>query len=227
MSHPHPIQRGKSLKIQVYESLKETFLSGEWNSNRLSEANLAARLGVSRTPVREALLELKREGLVSYTSKEGIRLPVLSADEVRHLYQLRWVLEDVACRQVAGRLKASQVQDIRQCLSQMLVANRKEGARSQFLRADREFHVSLAYATGNRYLAEQVAALFDRTTVAGIEDTLVPVRRSSVLDEHSRILEFLIGGNAAGAQRVMLKHLNTSRDLLAESLARRETATVR
>jgi DNA-binding GntR family transcriptional regulator len=217
------VQRGKSLKTQVYEVLKESLLTDGWATGRLSEANIAEKLGVSRTPVREALLQLRREGLVSYTSTGRIQLPHLLPDDVRQIYQLRMLLEDFACSEVSGHLSADQAAALQESLDAMQQGALR-GMRNQLLRADREYHVLLAGATGNRYLAEQVGQLFDRITVAGIEATLAPARTEEVLIEHRQALDSLLAGDAVRARTVMRTHLQTSSDLLADSIHNRESS---
>ncbi len=214
------IERGKSLKTQVYEALKASLLSGTWKNERLSEATLAARLGVSRTPVREALFDLRRVGLIIYAGRGTIGLPQLRPDDVRHLYQLRGLLEGFACQQVDQPLTAGQARPLREALSRMQRAARR-GAGSILLQADRDYHAALAALSGNPILAEQVGMLFDRTVVAGIEMTLASARRREVLAEHAGILDAMRRGDRPRAQAILEAHLKTSMELLAASVAAR------
>jgi DNA-binding GntR family transcriptional regulator len=215
------VRKGRSLKDQVYELLKDSFLSEAWQTGRLSEAGIAASLGISRTPVREALLDLKRQGLVSYSSKGGIHLPKLLANEVEQIYRLRFLLEEFACKCLSGALSADIVEQLRQIILEMK-ASAQDKRRSKLLRADRAFHVSLAAGTGNCFLADEVGLLFDRITVAGIETTLEPTRTRSVLAEHEAIVNNLVAGETKRARQVMHTHLQTSARLLAGSIRKRE-----
>jgi len=211
---PQPIQRGKSLKTQVYEFLRESFLSGSLKSDQLSEANIAARLGVSRTPVREALLELRREGLLSYSPRGGAELPKLLPEDVHHLCQLRILLEGFACAELAGRLSPEATRQLRRRIGEMQQAVRRK-AWAQLLRADREFHASLAGATGNRFLAETVGRLFDRLIVAGIEAAFTRARQQEALAEHEHLLDALVAGDGRLAADIMRQHLHISSTYLA------------
>lgn len=211
------IQRGKSLKTQVYEALKTSLLSGTWTNERLSEATLAMRLGVSRTPVREALFELRREGLLNYAGRGTIGLPRLRPEDVCHAYQLRHLLEDFACQQVGKRLTVRQAKPLRDALRRMQQAARRN-AGNDLLRADRDYHVALAALSGNPMLAEYVGMLFDRTVVAGIETTLAPARRRKVLVEHAGIVDALKQGEVRRARQILEAHVKTSSDLLVAAV---------
>src|SRR5581483_10889079 len=148
-------ERPKSMKLHVYEALKAAILAGSIDHQTvLTEATLAEKFGVSRTPIREVMHELERQGLLERAGPRGKRVRSVSAGEVCELFWIRSVLEPPIASQLARSGLAEG--DLKQL---NLLLERQRNAlcardRAEFLAADSAFHILLARFTGFRKVTE-------------------------------------------------------------------------
>jgi DNA-binding GntR family transcriptional regulator len=195
-----PILR-HSLRQQVYTSLLRMLLDGRWAENaRLNDSALAAELGVSRTPIREALIQLESEGLLACDTHRGFFLAPLRPEEAREIYPILWSLE-----QLAVFLCPGSSQELRQRLEQ---ANSRAAAAeaAASLKHDRAWHAALVEASGNTRLIELTArmeALSRRYAAALVRDPAIAERRSR---EHVQIAEALAAEQPARAFALLKMH---------------------
>jgi DNA-binding GntR family transcriptional regulator len=117
---PSPAVRAESIADKVYVLMREEIASGAFRpGQRILEKALAERLGISRTPIREALLRLEIEGVVVCTSRRSYNVRILTVDDVRQLYETLGILEGAAATAVASRLTEADVRDLRSFNRQM------------------------------------------------------------------------------------------------------------
>ncbi|MGD2186046.1 MAG: GntR family transcriptional regulator, partial [Desulfobacterales bacterium] len=108
-----PISRSKSLKEQAYDKLKELIITGALEPGTLhNEKRLAEALGVSRTPVREALLELSREGMVAFVPGKGVEIFRFTTQQVREVFEIRRIIEGYIIKKIASRLTDADIKEI-------------------------------------------------------------------------------------------------------------------
>lgn len=155
------IEEHLSLQERVYRRLREAIVSGSLApGQRLIETSLAEQLGVSRSPVREAIRRLAQDGLVTFVPRRGVSVGNPSPGEVEEVYTIRGALEALAARLAACRRSARQLEQLRRTLARMERAT-ENGDHSGLLRADNDFHRALVEASGNQRLIEIAAALLD------------------------------------------------------------------
>ena len=178
---------------------------------RYSVAQLAEQLGISRTPVREALLVLEREGRVRFERNKGVRVLETTAADVAEVFELRLLLEVPAAAKACGIVDTDALQAE---LDAMGEASRAGDERA-FMDHDERFHDLILLAAGNRRLAAIVAGL--RDTVRGRGASTVGRSRSldEIEAEHGAILDALRTGDAERAGAAMRYHLRRTGDLLA------------
>ena len=202
------LNRSASLADRVTDALREAIEDGEFGfGEALSEAGLSQKLGVSRTPVREAFARLQREGLVVVRPQRGTFVFDLTAEEFREICDCRTELETSALRLAMGRNAADLAERLGTIVDRMGVA-RAHGRVRDYLRLDRDFHQALFDACGNRYLAVahgliagQMAALRARlgTDAAHMEKSF---------REHVQIAGCVADGDAAGARDLLIGHIS-------------------
>ena len=150
------------MKEQAYDTLRELILIGKLVPGQpVVEAQIAPLLGTSKTPVREALLRLEAEGLVTLSPYKGGRVAKLSLRELQDLQFVRWTLEVAAAKLTADRIAPGTLARARACLDRM----QEETAREEwdgYRESHREFHAILFDAAGNRVLAKMLLDLFDQ-----------------------------------------------------------------
>jgi len=149
-----------SRREDAYVRLKQCIMSGELlPGTQLSLPELAARYGMSRTPVRDALNALAQEGLVEVIPRRGYFVSGVTVRDVEDAFQLRLILESATAELAAPRISETEIERLSR-LSRRYIAGDIESYR-MFLDENREFHLSIARATGNRLLAEAVERVLD------------------------------------------------------------------
>ena len=202
---------------KAYAYLRENILIDPERQGRfLNEQELAAEIGVSRTPVREALLLLVSDGLVELIPQRGAYVPPVTGREISELMELRGVLESHAARLVIEqrRVPAHTMQETLDQQSKLPDNLSPEAAR-EFIRLDTLFHQQLVDAAGNELISRTYSKLHVRQILVGVSALFrAGGRREQVCAEHQDILEALVSGDAAEAQKAIDHHLAVTRDIL-------------
>ena len=197
-------------KDRALDYVKSRVLTGDFPGGELiSEGEVAAALGMSRTPVREAFLQLEVAGLLRLYPKRGALVVPVSPGEVRAVLQARQVMEEFAAGVVT-----QQDPDTRAAVFDRLSAEVRrqrdaaaESRLAEFLESDRAFHNITLEAAGNAILADFYATLRDRQMRMIGESARNPARLNSIIHEHQRIAEALRAGDAAAAREAVCAHL--------------------
>ncbi len=216
------IDRPLSLADRAYQTLREHVCSGSLPSGQpLHEPGLATLLGVSRTPVREALSRLASEGLLESDGRSFV-VPSLSEADVDDIYELRLLLEPEALRQVATRIKAgSQLRPLRDELEAMRAAHAASDENA-FMDANYRYRAAWLKLLPNRRLLRAIELYADhvrylRALTLGDKKT-----RGVVLKGLERLEAALSAGDAAAAAAAMREHLLEAKRILREALNRKE-----
>ncbi|MFH8572673.1 GntR family transcriptional regulator [Streptomyces sp. NPDC017993] len=199
---------------KAYAYLKETVLTDPaMQGEFLSEQDIADRIGVSRTPIREALLLLAAEDLVELVPKRGARVAPLSGREISELMELRGIVERYAAEQVltSGR---TPVRELTELLDRQVGLSGPEQAK-EFIEVDHLFHSTLVSAVGNALLDRHYDGLRSRQVRAGVVALYNQQgRQEAVLHEHQAIVDALAAGDAAAACRAIDDHLGSTLKVL-------------
>lgn len=229
-----------TLTQKAYQHIHAQLSCGQLRpGSRLSNRGVAKEVGISFTPVREALSRLVSEGLLEYRQGLGVFVPTLTAQEIRESYELREILEAEATLRVGTPPPAAMLAEMTESYETMADIFSKIEDRgnettineyaSDWVAADSDFHASLLRATGNRRLLDIVEGL--RTSHKVMMNSLHQVpgivghRFASesrdhiqrTLDEHRRILEALKQGDAATAKATMIEHIRSGMELALAS----------
>jgi DNA-binding GntR family transcriptional regulator len=165
-------ERGVSAAERVYQHAKAAILERRYPPHELlSEGELAEAVGVSRTPVREALLRLEGEGLLRLVPKRGALVLPVTPDEVADVLEARRLVETFAVRKAIAGGSVELVHHLEAQLDRMRAAAKAHDARS-YAEADRDFHAEIVAATGNRIVVNLYASLRDRQLRMGVVNLL-------------------------------------------------------
>lgn len=205
------------------KSLREMIFDGRLQpgSNHF-EQDLADRLGMSRTPLREAALTLEAQGLVEVIPRRGVRIKDLSPARMAEIYDVLSVLESHAVERVAhrvaeGELDVAALAILRESIDQMHRALERDD-RAQWALADDVFHSELVRLSGNSHLEDTVARTVDQVRRARILTLhLRPIPTSSTKD-HTTVLEAISKGDGARAHREHLAHRQAAKTMLVKLL---------
>jgi DNA-binding GntR family transcriptional regulator len=202
---------------KAYAYLRENVLTdASMQGQFLNEQELAGRIGVSRTPVREAFILLLADGLVELIPQRGAYVPQVTARQISDLMDLRGVLESHAAR-VAVAGGAPPVQGMHEILQQQSALPDPLAGESirEFIRLDALFHQTLVDAAGNALMSQSYRKLQVRQVLLGIEAMIREEgRRQKVCDEHQRIVDALASGDAEAA---IYDHLAVTRGILLKT----------
>jgi DNA-binding GntR family transcriptional regulator len=212
-------ERGPSINATVYESLKELITSNRLKPGvKLIHQELAERLQVSRTPVREALERLYQEGFVTRLPRRGFYVAEIDEDEARELYELREALEIYALRRTMARgIKAADLRRLDSFNQNYKTLVRDDTTRERML-VDRDWHLTLASLADNRALLRSLEAVFERLILKIRTDGYRTVRGEEALREHVEMMKALREEDAARAEHLLAEHIQGARRRLVSHL---------
>lgn len=205
---------------RAHAELKRRIMNAELapNEQRL-EAELAAELGMSRTPLREACVRLEADGLVEIVPRRGIRVVPISAKDMSEVYELLAVLEAHAAQMAAERgLDDAALRPLDDAVSDMEMSIER-GDLDGWAAADDRFHLELVIASGNRHLAATATSFADRVRRARLVTLrLRPIPKESVAD-HADLVFKIQSGQGTSAHDSHLKHRRRTSEGLVRLLA--------
>jgi DNA-binding GntR family transcriptional regulator len=204
-----------NLRGQAVEMLRASIVAGELEPGEIYSAPaLAERLGVSATPVREAMLDLANDGLVQPVRNRGFRVVVVDEDALDEISELRQMLEVPAMVKVVARAGDEELAALFAKVDRIEAAAVRSDA-AEFLFADRDFHLSLLILGGNTRLVRLVGQLRNQTRLAGIKVLAESGQLMASALEHRPILDAVCRRDAELAQGLMHAHLDHTRELWA------------
>jgi DNA-binding GntR family transcriptional regulator len=211
----------QSLREQVHSALRSQIITGELEAERLySVGEFALVLGVSATPVREALNTLEQHGLVRIIRNRGFIVPPLTDHDLDEIFELRTLLEVPAVERCVGHLTHDDLAVCRAAVDRCLeYATRHELAG--FLDADQDFHLRLLRSAGNKRLLEIVERLRDQTRLYGLRTLTTQVLIDSAT-EHMALLKAIERRDVIRVRELLTHHLEHTRGIWAGD-ARRPT----
>lgn len=215
---PVKLESYKPLREIVFETMREAIISGQLRpGERLMEAQLAEEMGVSRTPVREAIRKLELEGFVVMIARKGAYVADLSTKDIADVFEIRSALEALAAGLAAERITDEEMEDLQRILVKV-----SESAESHDLEAlinvDTEFHDVLYKASRNNRLVQIISNLreqiqrFRSTTLAS------PGRMKNALEEHKKIVDAISERNVALAMQLAQEHIENAENSMMESI---------
>jgi len=199
-----------SLKEMALATIKEAMFSKKLEQEVMyTEAALTNELGISRTPVREALIHLASRGLITYFPRKGFKIKWLTEKDVNNLFELRLALELAVVRHITPILTRTSLAEIEKVLTQYGKAVRS-GDPMESILANMTFHTCLAELTKNTYLIGALDEIRDMTHLAGLRSLEVGSRTAEAIEEHGRIVAELKRRSMSGALREMETHIRTT-----------------
>ncbi len=201
------------------KSLRDSILSGKLVPNETyNEIALAKKLGISRTPVREALLELSSQGLITFLPRVGVRINHFTEQDVKEIFELRKAIELFAVAKVSKDFLKHDFASLEATLQSQREAIKKENFLA-FLNVDREFHLTFTRLTNNKRLLTTLENIRDMIQVMSIRALAIEIRAKEVVEEHEKVIEAVKKGLSEKAVQEMEKHLNLSQRAVLEQRA--------
>ena len=224
MPFREPLQRSKSLQEQAYQALRTAILSGELApGERLVETQLAKKLQVSRTPIREALRLLQHENLASIDLNGVVRVATISIADAIQLYDCRIALEQLSVIGACQNATQSQLQELEAMVEQAhQLVNSKPSQLTSFrlLDLDYRFHRLLAKSSGNPWLESLLDQVFDKMQLLRIQTTKHNLDVLEIRTEHQQIYEPVFQRNPEAAALAIKEHLIASKERVIQEVKR-------
>lgn len=206
---------------QAYVQLKQLILDGTLPAGaQMLELEAAARLNMSRTPVREAMVRLRQEGIVEIRPRHGMRVLPISADDMRDIYEIMTALEGAAAEAVARRgLSNRQISALQGAVRDMDKALEQEDLQA-WAAADELFHLTLVELSGNQRLIQMVAQLWDQAHRARLLTLRLRPTPTDSNREHEAMVQAIIDGKPQEARAIHEEHRRRAGKMLVELLER-------
>lgn len=191
----------------AYVALRDELRSGRLNpGDRLLETEIAERLGVSRTPVREALKRLESDGIATFGQPRGLTVTKLSPGQILELYAMREVLEGAAARFAAERAAPYEIA----ALKQIIQANEGTRVPNQAAAANQRLHEAIVAATHNVYLQRLMSVMTDALALLGTTTYAVPGRIASGWKENAEIVACIERRDPDSAEEAARRHIRAA-----------------
>lgn len=219
MVEPHAGEQQRiSMADIAYDTIKRAIIRCDLDPGQfVSEAYLAERFSLSRAVVRPALKRLFQEQLVQMAGGQRYVVPPITIKDVMDLFELRLLLEPAAARQAARRIDPDDILRLREMCGAKYRLGDRESAEA-FLKANTEFHLTVARAAGNGLLAETIRTLLDREERFNHLSHMLNDRNADAYHEHSELVDALMAGDADRAERVMTAGIESARAFVMEAL---------
>lgn len=204
-----------SLRETIADSLRAALVAGQMRPGVVySVPSLADRFGISATPVREAMLDLAKEGLVESVRNKGFRVTELTQKDLDDITQLRALIEVPVVVRLAQVADPSDIERLRP-LAQAIVDGAEAGDLIAYIEADRQFHLSLLELAGNRQVVDVVRDLRARSRLFGLERLLQQHRLTASALEHFELMDALLRRDVPGTEEIMQRHIGHVRGIWA------------
>jgi DNA-binding GntR family transcriptional regulator len=196
----------------AYEEIwKRVIMIGGSEEQRLSDVTLSEQLGMSRTPVRQALERLVQEGLVRSDPRRGFWTTTFTAQDIHEIYELRGALEVLAVRLAAPHLSQ---EDLKSQLEALHAVRAELDIHPvlRFLQVDIRFHMLITRASNNGRLIHSLSMLRSQLSMFQMQDTFYPERMAKALNDHEQILLALLAGNVEEATDCLARHIHNAKE---------------
>jgi DNA-binding GntR family transcriptional regulator len=206
-----------SLREQTLERVRSAIVSGRSRPGLIySVPALATTLGVSSTPVREALLELSQHGLLTPLRNRGFQVTAPSLQELRNLFDVRVVLETYALVTIAkqGLTETAPLRALANDIAETVA----QGDAASYVETDRHFHQALVARAGNPLLTATVIGLRDNMRLYGIDSPSGVERQRASVGEHFRLIDLAASGEADAIPELMQLHIRAWEPVFVDGL---------
>jgi len=213
----------ENLSARVYNQIKQLILCNEiMPGQKLHHQELSERLGVSRTPVREALTRLVQEGYVSFLPNRGFTCKEIRIQEAEELYDLREALEAFAVEKAIAKLTQASLDQLRKKMSSYGRDVQKRFTRERLV-YDQDVHLQIVRLAGNETLINMLSHVFERIVLKRRTDGLYdPARGLAAHEEHMRLLVAMEQRNIGAAVAIIREHIQAGKKNVMADLEQRQ-----
>lgn len=206
------------LEMRVFTSLEDAILSGKYKpGDSITELSVSKELGVSRTPVREALHRLHEEGLVKLTPNKGATVIGISKNDLRDIYMIRMRLEGLAASYAAVRMTDEEKQELKENV-ELAKFYMNRGNPEKLKELDTDFHEGIYRGSGSRIISKMLTELHNNTRLYRKLSLSVPGRTEKSVEEHEEILNAILNSDSKSVDGLSTRHVEAAMNNLLKTL---------
>ena len=210
----YAVARAQSLREQAVEQLRKSIVTGQLKPGSMhSEQSIAATMAISRTPIREALLQLSSEGLVEFIPQRGVRITTVDPEHLVQVFEFRAAIEGHCAAQLARKADPAVLAE----LDRQRELSRADD-RLAWVEANMDFHSKLVAASNNRLMLETLAPLGSHTMRIGYRMNYRRQRMDESIDEHSAVVEAIRHRDPERARQLAFEHLYITTVLMKQMI---------
>lgn len=207
-----------TIKCQVYQIIKEDICNGVYSPGQwLQEAELSAKLQVSRSPVREALRMLAADGLVVEYPNRGVFVKDFTIKDIEDIFDLRIILESYAIRHSGKNMSTAYIEKLLASMN-LLTRFHQENNLQEYIREDTHLHQIMIELGGNELVTDVYQRVYSMVQQFRIYSLISKQRFDKSVEEHTEIIQNLLAGNSKEADRLNQMHLALAREKIIEHL---------
>ncbi len=204
----------KPLREIVFTTMREAIINGDFKpGQRLMEVQLAEQMGVSRTPVREAIRKLELEGLVVMVPRKGAYVAGLSSEDVKEVLEIRAVLEGLAASLAAKNASAADIEQLQEIVEKFKVAAEEKDV-VKLINFDSDFHDVMYRASKNKKLIQLISALREQVQRFRVAYFTKIRSTQTLIEEHKDLVSSIVNNEPDRARAIAEKHISTTEKLI-------------
>ena len=213
---------------KVYSILSKAIFRGDLQpGQRLVESKLAKLMKVSRTPIREAIIELVQKGLAVPSPPKGVKVaPLPTTEELTEFYDINGILRGLAARKAASNIAPQEIKHLQEIILQSEQSLR-EGSLKEIFKLNKKFHQVIEKSSNNKELLFLLDNVYKRSRERFSEILSRKKRQKESIEEHKAILEALIRKDGEQAEQLMKKHIENGKEDLLQQIELQENSSVK
>lgn len=220
---PIDLDTYQPLREAVCETLRDAIRKGILEpGERLMEVQLAEELGISRTPVREAIRKLEQEGYVIMMPRRGTYVSDVSVRDVKEIFEIRSALESLATGLAARRIEPEDLEKLQNLLDEIEIYINKNDIE-KIVETDIKFHGLIYQVSGNERLVNIINNLKEQTARFRTQSMSYPGRLQETLEEHSEMVEAIANGDVSAARDAAEHHMESAEKTLLKAMRKAKT----
>ena len=208
----------KNISDRAYVHIRETLLHSDvYVGQKILHHELGQKLGISHTPLREALFRLAAEGLLKHENYKGFSVPAITLDEAMDIYEIRELIEPYLARKAAAAMTGSIFADFSGILKQYKLYISEPYSRRRLL-IDKKFHLKIASLAENRTLSSALNLVCDKLILKSPIERISSERGKEAIEEHTQLLKSLGENDGKRAYVLMKSHINKQKRYMIEHI---------
>lgn len=217
--------KNRNISEKAYLHIRESLLkSGVYVGQKIPHQELGQKLGISHTPLREALFRLSAEGLLMHQNYKGFSVPAITLEEAQEIYESREIIEPYLAEKASSQMTGAKVKAFHKIIKTYKQLMSEPYHRRRIL-TDKKFHLEIARMAGNRTLTRLLNQMYDKLIFKSPVEQISQERGREAIKEHTEILKTLEQKDGKKASRIMRKHIRAQRDYVIKNIMAKQNSS--